>query len=664
MSVCTPIARSSLIANYDLLSTDITNNLRLLVVGPDYAYRQYVAATAYNKIGPYVNATGVEANWPNLGVDEVADSTHAYADIVNALVNFHAESGAPGPTKGSQSGATPNAIVHNGGLTVWTGSGFSGLLSVALAVGDYIKLDDNAGKTLETKVAGFGYTLGVPNILILENNLPAGIAVNFNVSVAEIVPVASVPVANLTFTTAKIKVNAALTYATDRTVAAYSVIAGKTNTGTDLSVAYTNYRAFVTDLSTAVHEASTIAELAAHFTGYTEPESELGFAVLRALPVDYPSTNKVKFISVADTTSTGWQGAINLIQRRKDWSIIVPLTTDPTILGLFITLITYRNANYRYSEMFLSQALTTETIYVSGAGNTVLVDQSLTPGLNETVTADGGNLVPFTLAAAGDTIAIAGVPYTIAIKQSNSTVTITTAASAGAGQVLTYVKHPMTYEEQADAYGVASAAIANRAIMSVFPTAPEWNGVAVDGYLLAAAVAGLRNIAVPNQGLKGVQLETGWTVPETEYEFAAYIDDLANYGTFVVGPLEDSVGAAVETTNTTDQSSILNSKEMLTADDWAIRRYFSDLLSCYEGRSRVTLDTLGAIRSTAVSGLQFLMNTQVNVDLGPMVIRGTVSEPYQNPVTADNIVLPIDVVIATGLETLTLSITVDLDTTV
>lgn len=669
MAVCTPVTRDSLLANYQLVPSDVVGSMRAMIVGLDYAYRPYSFTTADGLIGAYDESTGVIAGWPSLAANETVEQASAVVVVRNALANYYADAGAPpGASQGAQSGTTPNAIVHNGGATIWAGSSFTPALGNAVAVGDYVKLDNTIGTTLETKVSGFGYVGGQPTILLLEDSLPAALTGGafFNVILAEIVPLHTLASSDLTLSATQVQADPGITLSTDRTGGSVDLIAGQTYTGTDLSTVYTSYRALRTasPATTQVLTIATTTSLSSNFVGWEYPESGLGFAVSRALgptPEEGDSLPNVLCTAPVTDDSAGWSTAIGRIQSRVDWYAVAPLTYTSSIHSLFQAMLTVRATNGVYGEMFISKQLTEETTILSGSGNTVLIDQSQTPGLNRTVTRDGGVTDPFVNAQADDIVQIAGVDYVIDTKISNQVVTIKTSASGGAGQVLNEIRHPLTAQEQAVAFGAAAAAIGNREVSVVFPPEPEWGGSTVEGYMLAAATAGLRGYTIPQQPLTGVQLESGWGAPQSSSEFFPYLDLLATYGVFVYEQsyTVDEPNAIVYRANTTDQSSTIYSREGYVANEDAIRRYMSNALSCAPS-TKVVNAVLGNLVVRASGALTYLETNTIVAPWGATVVGGNVGNAFVSPSSDEIVIVPVTAEIAPTLEAVEMQIQVDL----
>lgn len=662
MATCNPVDRDNLVQNFITMPGSVVDNLRTIVVGPDYAARRYDATAGTGLVGPYDEVSGVSSAWPSLGASETVDTSTATVVIVNALVRYFTETASP-PTvaNGQQSGTTPNAIIHDGGSTIFAGTSRTAGLNADVEVGDYVYLADNgAVNTLETRVAGFGYTLGQPNILLLEDSLPAALqgGAFFNITLAQVADVITLTASDVTLTPTTVQADAGITAATTRTGSAYPVIGGQTFAGADLSVVYTSYRALRTANTTTILTIGTAADIAANFVGAEYPESELGFAVTRALaPVQSPALTSPPVVLAAalpGVTDADWSNLFSRIRRRRDWYTMAVLSTTASVHTLVESFIDSRALIGLKSRAVFSLVRQTENQLFSGSLGVTLSGGDLT------ITVASGQ--PFLNAVAGDTVTTDAGTYVIGTVTSAQEVVLTTAATGST--TLTEVVHPLTVAEQATDYGNRAAAFDNRGITITFPDEPTWNGETVQGYLLSAAVAGCRGYAMPHQSLKGVAMESGWAVPQCEYEFAGELETIAQLGTMVFGVCAtDPDTAVVEFTQTTDQTLTIDSYEGLVANVDAIDRYFSDSLAVYETRAaKITSFQLDLITTTASSGLEFLRTNTVVNPFGPVLLEGTVDPAFQDPNDAVKVTVPITAVISSIVQNLDADITITLST--
>lgn len=662
MAICSNVSRSSLLSDFRSLPGNVVNSLRTLIIGNDYAVYKYDASDDTNLIGQYDEDAGVSGAWPTLTSTQTVDQDTAEVFIVSAIVNYYADTATPpGATEGSRSGGSVNKIVHDGGSTIFAGDSRSGFLNADVEIGDYIQLDDTSTTPVETRVAGFEYSAGEPTILVLADSIPAAVGSNFNIILGEEVDEIKLPEADTTLTATTAQADSGITWATSRTGSAYPVIGASEYSGTNLSKVFVSYRNLDTANADSVLEINSQSDLDTYFTGWSYPESELGFALARALaPQRTPAITlpTVLGVVVADMLSSTWSDVFSRVTRRTDWYTCAPLTTDSTIQSMCETMIDNRAALDLPSRAMFSLALTDETSLYDTT-QTVVVDDSQTPGEDRTITAASDS--PFALAVTGDVVTIDGTDYVIdTIVTAQVCTTVTTIA--GGAYSMTEVVHPLTVSEQSVDFGDRAAAFANRGISVVFPPSPTWNGETVDGYLMAAAIAGVRGYAAPHQSLGSVELEAGWSVPQSAYEFAGELAALADYGCLVV---EDSIAspgtAVIAFTNTTDQSDTVDAYEGVVANADAVERYFRSLTDCYRGRTRITANTLRDLTQRASSGIEFLKTNTVISPIGAIIESGTVDGVIQDPDDLVKVTLLVNAVLAATMEKLGIDVSIELE---
>lgn len=674
MSVCNPVQRSELLTNYVNMPDEFIAKLRPLIVGADYAVRTYVDSTGYNYLGAYDGSTGVTAAWPNLETGETVElpsSTSFTTAYVNDALVILFLGVSFGPPQGAKYGTSSNKVTYASETNVWNGTNFN--IPYEAAIGDYVLLDDGSA-TLETTIIGFEKSspTGDYNVLVLKDNTSA-LASTFNITIAEIVPELIVDATDTVATSTTIEIPGSLSAQTERITASSPVIGGNTNDGDVLSRAYVSYRALrPTTLSTRVQSVRSEEEMADYFVGYTNPASGLGFAVLRALPpvLDPVLENPpdVKFLSVGSDDTAGWATAIGLFKRRSDWAYLAPLTNNETQLATLKNVITYRSTHRLPSEMFICRNVKeTDVLFTGVSGDLVSITQTESPTLNRTVTRIAGSASPFTDASVGDTVILnngaTDVTFIIAEVISAQTVVSTTDIPVTSYYIVS-VTHTLSSEEQTDELGEYVLSIANQYINVVFPTKPTWNDVEVNGYFLAAALAGARGYTPPHQGLRALQLETGWLADQTYFDFADDIDTLDTYGMMIIDSTEDGINAYIFSANTSDPSSIKTAREVHVSNILSVDRFIYEALACYEGRSKISLNIFNKIRTTAVDALNIIKASTNISNIGRAVASWIVSQPYVNPNQNDEVIVPISYTIYMNINTLTIQLSASVTTTV
>jgi len=643
----TPVTREQLLTNLRQLPAALTANNGAMIIGPDYAFH---APSGAGNIGQYI-AAALTAAWPGLGVGEVVDQSSVTALITAAVVKYYGDTaGSPGAGQGTQAGAlTPNQIKHNSGATTWTGSGYSGFLNAPVAIGDYVLLDDKAGHTLQTVVIGFGYTSGIPNILILRDSLPATLQGSgtkfFDVTLGQITDVA-VPFSAISGTLTTVTIAAGLTTITPRLGAAYPVIGGTLFDGTVLSETSVTYKALASSIVNVVTTVSVIGDLPTYFTGFDDPSSGLGFAVARALSPVVANTAPVpvKFVAVSADTLGAYTTAANLIRYRNDFSTLAILSTDPSVIAVFKALVDARNAASLSTEFFVSEPVPSQVQV--GTSTIASIDATLTPGQERTFHVASGS--PFASAVAGDTIMwLSGGVYVPFIIQSVISAQAASSTMAVPGAPLSnqtiQVWHNRDAATRAAAFVTAAQAIADPAINFLFPDSLYWNNQLISSVYLSAALAGMRSFSPPQQSLAHADLEAGWNVGPTTAALAGYVPFMAAGGVFCLG-LDDNTLSAVLQPQTTDPSTPQNAAEVYVANVQFAVAYIIRQLNQFIGLYRTTPGLLPQLQTAASAAVMALRSGLVN-GIGPVITSGTVGAPYYDPNNGGAVVVPVVLVI-------------------
>ncbi len=654
-----PVTREQLLTNFRQLPAALTANNGAMIIGPDYSFH---APSGAGNIGQYIGST-LTAAWPGLGTGEVVDASSVTALITSGIVKYYADTDVtPDATEGTQySALTPNQIIHNAGATVWTGSGFSGFLNAPVVIGDYVLLDDKAGHTLQTTVIGFGYTTGIPNILILKDSLPVTLQGSgttfFDVTVGQITDV-NIPFSAISGTLTTVTIAAALTTITPRLGAAYPVIGGTLFDGTVLGETSVTYKALASSIVNTVTSVSVVGDLATYFTGYTNPSSGLGFAVYRALSPVVANTAPVpvKFVAVSADTLGAYTTAANLIRYRNDFSTLAILSSDPAVIAVFKALVDSRNDNDLDTEFFVSEPVPAQ-IQV-GSSTIASIDATLTPGQERTFHVASGS--PFSGAVAGDTVLLLNggvyVPYVIQSVISAQAASSTTAVP---GAPLTnqtiQVWHNRDAVTRSAAFITAAQSFADSAINFLFPDFLYWNGILVSSTLLTAALAGMRSYTPPQESLIHADLETGWDVGPTTASMAGYIPAMGTGGVFCLG-IDDNTFSAVLQPQTTDPSTPQNAAEVYVANVQFATAYIIRQLNQFIGLYRTTPQLLSILQNAASAAIIALRSANVDT-IGPVITSGTVGAPYYGLNNGGTVIVPVTLVI-NGVLTVVLPLTI------
>lgn len=599
-------------------------------------------------LGLYTGAS-LAGSWPSLGVNETAVTDSATAQIVNGIVRFYNETGAPGATKGTQYGTALNKITHNGTATVWTGSGYSVALNVPLEVGDYVRLDNNGATILHTRVVGFEAISGALKVLVLADSIPAalrGVGVYFNVTVGQ---VTDVDLANdeLTVSTSTVTIPAAITAATTRTGSAYAVIGATLPSGTLLGEAYITYQAELTGTFTgAVVKVYTQADVDALFPD-TSPTSGLGFAASRALSPVIANETPAPVLIIAPETNDlpGYQEVADVIRFRSDYSTMTVLSEEDLIIGVFVQLTGERAANYQPTQLFIGETFTQDEEV--GESTIVTIDDSQTAGSQRTFSVVSG--APFADALPGDTIRHYTAPsvydtYVIATVISGQAATSTTAVPGGplASQTIEVWHHLTTSEQVANVISVAQD-YADESVNLLYPDTYTWSGEAVPAYMMAAQMAAVRSWSAPQQLLAFFLPPTGWSAPDMS-AVVGYEAQLANGGLFVFDVSTDGV-LYVRYPRTTDPSTVVSANSVIVATKQFCIRYIASQLLPYLGLYRVSAQLYAGLRTAAVAACSALQNATVD-PIGPIILNYDIGTITRSTTNANTVVVPITLFVA------------------
>lgn len=342
----------------------LTTNQGVLLAGFDYAARREQHLAQYSPAG---NVFG----WPNLGAGETPDTATATVYFKNGAVAYFVDTSVPPTiTRGAVLNNDPSRIVHNSGTTIWAGSTRTTIIDVL--VGDAVRLESPVGTMFYTRVAGIEYG-GTSDaiVLVLSDPVPAAMRSGyFNVALAAVNDFV-VPPASLTLSTTQIQVAASIVVTTSRTGVPCPVLpfldADNTTPLSDLFVDYRAERTSSTVMTTTT--VVTAANLNTLFVGAEYPESELGHAAYLALKVQ--TENVVLSANVAPVlvraplvyTTAAFQTMLSSILLEPTYAVIVPLSTNTTIIDDTRNMVASRNVNTSglHTHMFMTRALVSGT---------------------------------------------------------------------------------------------------------------------------------------------------------------------------------------------------------------------------------------------------------------------------------------------------------------
>jgi hypothetical protein len=545
----------------------------------------------------------------------------------------------------------------------------SGSLSTGLRLGDVFYIPATASVD------------GRSGTLILGHNLPTALqsasAVEVRLSLEKDVVVPhdtpTSPITNWDQTGAALTVYGAMQgYDPTLTVGGaqipYPIVAGEV---------FVEYRAWRQEL---VGKVGTIADaglLSAAIPGPLTPDNPLAWGVYNALLNS--SGTDVKYTAVANPTDpNSWDAVLGMLVGRDDVYSLAPLTTDPTVLGLYAAHVKDESAPLAgdWRALFLQLTTATRTAIVSPATSasglvvlgTLTQDPAVVAASFTILTATGGKFLANKVAV-GDVVRAlyttsfgveSWTEYTVASVVSEDEIKL--ASGPGAPIAVAQrveVWHPLSKDEQAAAVGAEAGAYASSRVCAVWPDTVGSGGTTMAGYFLCAAIAGKASGIAPQQGMTNLAL-AGFDdlARTTSYFNANQLNQMAGDGVYIV--TRDNAGVVkARQAVTTDISSLDASEEMIRRNVDACSYFFQAALAPFIGVTNVTPKTIARINAELNASITALQASGYTDTLGGQLLEGS-SVAYVRPdaLLGDHVVAAINAVVPKALNVLQLYLSV------
>lgn len=429
---------------------------------------------------------------------------------------------------------------------------------------------------------------------------------------------------------------------------------------------YVQYRAWRSDLADSVRGLSTTAELD-DVAGPLTPDNPLKWALYMGL--QNSNGQELKYMAVTDPAdSDAWVTVLDAIEDRQDVYGLVPLTTDATILGLFVAHVGTQSTELRGRWRSLWVALADEpTVAVLTAEETddgeVLLatteDDPDTSGTQYTkmrITSGNVELVQSGVRA-GDKVRFLYTTdgwgnssyseYTIDAVLNETTLRLVSGTDVAQNiPKKAEIWRTRTVQERADALAVKAGAYGDRRIRAVWPDTFDGSGEEdLAGIYLCAALAALAGGVAPHQSLTNLELSGVTSVDRTTKLFnRSQLDTMAEAGVWIVTqhPRTGEIYTRHAVT-TGDTSDINEREEMAVRNTDSISYYFLDKFSPYIGVANATPGMLEIIEAETRSGIAYLRDANFSQRLGGQIIDAEIDQLYVSTVFRDRIVLSLNV---------------------
>jgi hypothetical protein len=433
------------------------------------------------------------------------------------------------------------------------------------------------------------------------------------------------------------------------------------------TIVYISYRAWSTDWVNLVGQVQVpngfdpIPIITAKL-GTVSPFNPLAYAVYKA--VLNSNQQPVSFSSVADPDSlSDWTFAATVLVGLPINSVTV-LTHSLDVLQVFKQHVDDESSDIRGSwrELwFVPEPVVTLAIDDAAiAGSVILATLADNPGMTGTqytyLTSTTGNAkfvtrgvrvgdqvrYLFSINGFGDTTY---TTFTVAQVVNEDTLIFNLPGAGAAVGVPQKVEvwRNLTPTEQSNNIAALAASIKDKHVRLVFPAeAVDPTGV-VDGFYLAAAVAGFTSGVCPHQGILNIPFKGFLGVPDSVFLFGnAQLNALSAAGVFII--TQDSLGNVfVRNALTTDPTDPSTFQEVVVRNDDTIRHVLYNRVAQFFGVANITDAGIALVNSELQGGFQVLQGFTFINRLGTMITSGSVDSIRPSVVAPDTLIAQVTV---------------------
>lgn len=453
-------------------------------------------------------------------------------------------------------------------------------------------------------------------------------------------------------------------------------------------VLYVEYRAWLPTLVNQVNSLINVGDIDA-ISGPLTPDNPLKWGVYKALTNN--NGTPVLYTAVANPNDVdSWTGVLEVLLTRDDAYGLVPLTRNPTVLGLFqghVNSASTATEGLWRVAWFNLQGI--PEIPLVSAGSDI-------PGYTEATTTNGEPA----LAVFEDNPFATGTQYTICrVPAANSNFVgngvragdIVRALYTGDGfgnytytefvvdevqsenqlRVKTGPAAPITVPakievwrnlsatEEAEAIAKNAGSYGSRRVRATWPDLIDGDGITQEGYFLNCALAALSSGVLPQQGLTNVTVSGFSATPRSNEKFnRAQLNTMAVSGVWIVAQNLTGQIYNRHAVTTGSYSDINAREEMIVRNVDSISYRFKDYFAPFIGVTNVT----PSMQVIITGGIDTLINTLINerttISLGGQLISATLDRFYISEVFKDRYVAFISVQVPYSLNTIELHLVV------
>lgn len=366
----------------------------------------------------------------------------------------------------------------------------------------------------------------------------------------------------------------------------------------------------------------------------------------------------VYYVTIGTDSIDGYSDALELLKGSTSYYGVVPLTHDTTVIGEYVSHVNAMSTadEAKWRVLWASLALTkTRVLYGQKEDETdytaTVTDDPFAAGTQyKLVTVAGATFVTDGVRPT-DSVRInyrtneAGAvvydSYTVAEVRTETTLVLTTAlTNSVTSPVKVEIVRNYTKDEQATAYAQTAGGFNNRRVRAVFPDVVKNGTTSLEGYHVAAALAGLRSTVVPHQGLTNTVV-LGFTDVRGHGFTETQLNRMAEEGVFIVTQAVVGATPYVRHQLTTATDSLNTSEDSITTNVDSISLGMQAALSPYIGIYNIHTDAIAVIRAAVEAELNFRATGTYTVRAGNQIITYTITKFYQHPDLKDRLVVEV-----------------------
>ena len=447
---------------------------------------------------------------------------------------------------------------------------------------------------------------------------------------------------------------------------------------------FVEYRAWEQTLVNEVNFISDVGSLNTAISGALDPDNPLKWGVFKAL--ENSNGTAVGYTAVSNPSDeTAWADVLEVLLGRNDIYGLVPLTRNRTVLDLYAAHVTAVSSPEQGLWRVLWVNLSgIPTIPVVSAGSDVpnhmeattsdgvaclatITDDTNTTGSQYTIVKDAngnGNFIANGVRA-GDIVralytgdgfgSITYSEFVVAEVQAEDQLRLVAGPAAPVNTAAKIeIWRNLSATAEAAEIALDAGSWGSRRVRAVWPDQIESSGTVMDGYFLAASLAGLSAGVLPHQPLTRVEIAGYSRVNRTTAKFnRAQLDAMALAGAFIV--TQDPINGNVYTRHaitTGDYADINQREESVTRNIDYVSFYLRDILDLFIGVYTINpaiIDRIGFLVNQSLYQLSVHENTTV---IGAPLLGYSDLVTAQDSLAKDKINVTVNLLVPYALNTI------------